>query len=687
MLTVLISPNSNKDEYRVIPSRDGNRLFVGTLEVGETSKGPRPKKFRVRRDGDEELQKPDDFIDLVRMADEIVLTQSGNEGMKDDVRELLSAYQLESREEDVCRYCLIDNEYTPLGYDRIKHGDEFICPDCAKQELRREVSYKGDLSSSSSSDSTSAAIDRMYEILMEVRDLEKVVGLLNSSLDPELTKFDEISENVETREEIRLDDLPLRDEFRSLLPFDTLLPVQSKSVENGLLDGEDQLVVSATATGKTLIGELAGIQRALEGKGKTLFLVPLVALANQKYSRFNEDYSGILDVTQRVGSNRIYGGEESFDPSADVVVGTYEGIDHALRTGRDLGEIGTVVIDEVHNLMDDERGHRLDGLITRLRHYTGEVKGSGTDTDTVTDTQWIFLSATVGNPVELSEKLNARLVEYEDRPVPIERHLTFASRREKPDIINRLVKREYNKKSSKGYRGQTIVFTNSRRRCHKIAGKIDTTAAAYHAGLSSNERKQVERYFGEGEISTVVTTAALGAGVDFPASQVIFESLAMGIDWLTVQEFEQMLGRAGRPDYHDRGVVYLLAEIDGVYHRSMERTEEEVAVDLLKGEMGGVAVEYDSSAVMEETLANLAAGGDDYASLNDDLMYEIDTDRAVSKLREYGLMRNGRITEMGRIGASHFLTPKQVETMEKSARREDPPHKTVAELELLGDEM
>ncbi len=58
----------------------------------------------------------------------------------------------------------------------------------------------------------------------------------------------------------------------------------------------------------------------------------------------------------------------------------------------------------------------------------------------------------------------------------------------------------------------------------------------------------------------VVTTAALAAGVDFPASQVIFETLAMGKDWLKVGEFQQMQGRAGRPDYHDLGKVVILAD-------------------------------------------------------------------------------------------------------------------------------
>jgi len=72
----------------------------------------------------------------------------------------------------------------------------------------------------------------------------------------------------------------------------------------------------------------------------------------------------MVDVTLQVGSSRVGGDGNPLRPSADVIVGTYEGIDHALRTGKNLGDIGTVVIDEVHTLGEEERGHRLDGLIS-----------------------------------------------------------------------------------------------------------------------------------------------------------------------------------------------------------------------------------------------------------------------------------------------------------------------------------
>lgn len=125
-----------------------------------------------------------------------------------------------------------------------------------------------------------------------------------------------------------------------------------------------------------------------------------------------------------------------------------------------------------------------------------------------------------------------------------------------------------------------------------MLSKIGDGVAPYHAGLTQSERRLVEEKFEKGQLRAVVTTAALAAGVDFPASQVIFDSLAMGIEWLTVQEFQQMSGRAGRPDFHDLGKVVLLAEPGASYIRGSRLTEEEVAMGLLKGEMGEVAPQY-----------------------------------------------------------------------------------------------
>ncbi|MFC6952216.1 DEAD/DEAH box helicase [Halorubellus litoreus] len=661
------------DRYDVVVQSGGERALRGKLEPKETSAGPRPGKFRVVDGSSEDPRSPDEFVDLARRADRIRISEQTSQPARDELRELLDGYQLSAKVVRTCRYCATDGRYSPITSDTaIKAGRDEICPDCARAELEQELAFHGEF--------TADAKDRLEELMVDVRDLGRIKNLLEGQLDPDLTKFDEISATTDDIDLVGVDTLDLHPGIQNHLEgrFDTLLPVQSLAVENGLFEGKDQLVVSATATGKTLVGELTGLDRVLNGQGKMLFLVPLVALANQKHEDFQERYGDMVDVTIRVGASRINDDGNQFDPGADVIVGTYEGIDHALRTGKDLGDIGTVVIDEVHTLKEEERGHRLDGLISRLKYY---CENRSAARPSYGGAQWVYLSATVGNPRELAVGLEANLVEFEERPVPIERHVTFASGKEKPQIENRLVKREFDRESSKGYRGQTIIFTNSRRRCHEISRKLEYSSAPYHAGLDYGRRKTVERKFGNQDLAAVVTTAALAAGVDFPANQVIFDTLAMGIEWLSVQEFEQMLGRAGRPDYHDRGKVYVLVEPDCAYHNSMEMTEDEVAFKLLKGEMEDVLTKYDEDGAVEETLANVAVGGTDAKRLNDRMLGDIPTKHAVGKLLEYAFIDGFEPTPIGRVVCSHFLTPGDAFTILDGVRKDAHPYEIVADIE------
>ena len=665
-------------DFLVAVIRDGERVFRAVLELKQTDAGPRPGRFRIQRGSSEEPRDPDQFVELARRAERIRISQQTSSAGRERIQEMLDGYQLDALTVRTCRYCASEGRYSPITEDTaIKADRDHICPDCAKRELDTELAYAGGL--------TGAAEDRLEELLLEVQDLDRITNLLQGNLDPDLTKFDEIGATVEDVDPVETADLDLHPQLKNQLTnrFETLLPVQSLSVRNGLLDGDDQLVVSATATGKTLVGEIAGIDRALKGDGKLLFLVPLVALANQKQENFEERYGDLVDVTIRVGGSRVTDSGARFDPSADVVVGTYEGIDHALRTGKNLGDVGTVVIDEIHTLKEGERGHRLDGMISRLKHY---CEDRAKRSSSYGGAQWIYLSATVGNPEWLAKNLRATLIEFEERPVPIERHLTFADAQEKTRIENRLVRRAFDSKSSKGYRGQTIVFTNSRRRCHEISRKLEYDSAPYHAGLDYGRRKRVERQFGNQDLAAVVTTAALAAGVDFPASQVIFDTLAMGIEWLSVQEFEQMLGRAGRPDYHDQGVVYLLVEPDCSYHNSMEMTEDEVAFKLLKGEMEDVRTVYDLSAAAEETLANITVAGKGAKRLNDRMLGDVPTTQAVGKLLEWDFIDGLEPTPLGHAVTRHFLAPDDAFAILDCIRKGMAPYDLVAELELRDQE-
>ncbi|MDR0439177.1 MAG: DEAD/DEAH box helicase, partial [Methanocalculaceae archaeon] len=573
MVTVVQSYKKGYKVYFCDDSKNGKIKHVGTVELEKTSKGIRPSEFFVRRPGASHAQKTPtkELITVLRMNGTVQLTETLPE-----FQDFLRNMQIPWEKVTLCRICMFDDRLTPLSEStRIKCGQEFVCLDCAKRDLRRELSHIKRIGKRTQS--------HIESLLEDERDLDMVLAIFQpTSLDTKKTMFNLLEAHERTLTE-QIENLPLPRKFVDICGVEVLMPAQQRAIEAGLLFGKDLLVVAATASGKTFIGEMAGLKNYLEKRGRMLFLVPLVALANQKYDRFSKKYGGVASTSLMTGVHRINLPETrsagNRGTGGDIVVGTYEGVDNLFRKGASLHDIGTVVIDEVQMLEDPERGHRLDGLIARLKYIAPKA-------------QFLYLSATIGSPHLLAKKLGATLVSYVDRPVALEQHLIFSEKDLKITYIKKLVFEEYGKISSKGYRGQSIIFTNSRVRCHIVADAIGKLAAPYHAGLTSQERRVVEKQFENGKLACVVTTAALAAGVDFPASQVIFDALAMGINWLTVQEFHQMMGRAGRPDFHDLGRVIVFAEPGASYSRVTRLTEEEVAFRLLRGEMEEVSPTY-----------------------------------------------------------------------------------------------
>ncbi|MDD3041554.1 MAG: DEAD/DEAH box helicase [Methanosarcinaceae archaeon] len=676
-LWVLISPEKSKLTIMAIKDRKKQPLYVAELFLKKGSAGPRPHKIRIVTDKKDEFMPVQKFIELLRGSNRIMLAEGGDPANEAAFLKMLEGFQLEADGVRICRHCLINRRFNFVNKNSIKFHQELICRECASEELLRAVRTSG-------REYGIRSVDFLEKVLLKTRDLDRTLQILSPErLDPECTRFDRI-ETSQALESVRIRDLPLSENFKKLLlkKSENLLPVQGLSVQNGLLDGENQFIVSATATGKTLIGEMAGIQNILNKKGKMLYLVPLVALANQKYDQFTERYTKLgITTSIKIGAILIKTSQRvnmNTSMNSDIIVGTYEGVDHIMRSGNAdfLGKIGTVVIDEVHMLEDSERGHRVDGLIGRLRYAAPEA-------------QFIYLSATVPEPVAFAARLSARLILYEHRPVPLDRHLLFSQENEKVSLIAKLAKDEYEMVSSKKHRGQTIVFTNSRRNCHRIADALPIRAAAYHAGLSQYERKKVENLFGKGQLPVIVTTAALAAGVDFPASQVIFEALSMGVEWLTVQEFLQMSGRAGRPDYHDRGIVVLMPVPGKSYAGNQSDTEEEVAIRLLGGEMIAGNINYGEAEQLEEVLASVAvtASMRDLGGIHSRMFGDFDLEKLVSRLVRYRFVeRKGdriTLTRFGKIVAAHFLEISKAFLIRDAVLAENSPLKIASNLEFF----
>lgn len=183
-----------------------------------------------------------------------------------------------------------------------------------------------------------------------------------------------------------------------------LRPAQEKAIKKGLLKDKNLLVCTPTASGKTLIAELAAMKSIIEQKGKAIYIVPLKALAAEKFKDFKKKYEHIAKIALSIGDI------DSADPylvDYDLIITTSEKLDSLIRHHAPwLSLIKTVIIDEIHLMNDPGRGPTLEILITILRKLLKNV-------------QIVGLSATIGNPEELSEWLSANPVVDKWRPVKL----------------------------------------------------------------------------------------------------------------------------------------------------------------------------------------------------------------------------------------------------------------------------
>jgi helicase len=649
--------------------RDRQRSILGGMvEYGYRESGLLEiKRFWFVKYNKPVYYQPKETHEILRKAKNIIIPQEQKPDFIQNLKDLLS--RLKTQDPIIvptCQHCLRDDRLTILTKRNAVKITEFqvTCTSCGQGDLRLELKTMGVHLSK-------AMLSQLERQVSKVKSVPRIIDMMTPGFDPtrepELTLVDTVVAKGAGAIQ-KISELPIPQQFKEKLAsegFEVLLPIQFQVIEAGLFKDTNMLIVSSTSSGKTLLGELAGVPKAMQGK-KMVYMSPLVALTNEKYEQFRKRYKSIgLRVGIKVGMSRLDVGDEGKPivdtdiTKADIICATYEALDLIFRSGNtsDLGEVGTVVIDEIQNLADPERGPELDGILTRMRmHYP--------------KAQYLALSATVGSPEVLAKELKMKLVNYEGRPVPLERHLVFArSDEEKRSMIRRLVNQEFRHVSSSGNKGQSIIFTYSRRRAHALSDWLRehrVSTSVYHGGLSYSRRRRTEHSFSKQKFSSIVTTAALGAGVDLAASQVIFESLAMGADWLSNAEFEQMLGRAGRLGKHDRGKVYILVQPEKKYHGGQDKAEDEIAVGLLNGIIEDVEPFADKETSAEQILATICSIGlvdlkDVARAYKRMLSMSVPPSEALKHLVRTHMARvkEGGIhpTDLGRATSLSFLTP------------------------------
>lgn len=379
--------------------------------------------------------------------------------------------------------------------------------------------------------------------------------------------------------------------------FSELNPVQKSALEAGLLEGKNMVLAAATASGKTAVAEMAMLKSVRLGK-KALYIVPLKALASEKFAEFKEKYSPLgLKVAMSIGDKDS---SDSWLAGFDIIIVTSEKLDSIIRHGADwLAAVGLVVADEVHLIDSPDRGPTLEVILTRLRQL---IKP-----------QILALSATISNYEELADWLDAEAVKSDYRPVklysgifhgneihwhPEKPKLTLAAdlppvfeivkdtmKKEKQslvfvytrknaetlaeklgDIIRPTLSPEERSELAKLSYELSHALEHPTRQCQRLGSCVQKGAVFHHAGLVAKQRKLIEDSFKKGLIKVISATPTLAAGVNLPAYRVVirdfkrFTSFRGGMDYIPVLEIQQMAGRAGRPKYDTEGEAILIAK-------------------------------------------------------------------------------------------------------------------------------
>ncbi|MFA7198957.1 MAG: ATP-dependent DNA helicase [Methanoculleus sp.] len=385
-----------------------------------------------------------------------------------------------------------------------------------------------------------------------------------------------------------------------------LYPPQAACVEAGLFSGKNLLIAIPTASGKTLVAEM-GMHHQVAKGGKCLYIVPLRALASEKF----EEFSG---KGLRVGiATGDFDRRDEYLGRNDIIVATSEKVDSLLRNRTPwLADITLLVLDEVHLIDDPSRGATLEMVIAKLRHKNPTM-------------QIIALSATIGNPADLAGWLDAGLVESDWRPVDLREGVFFQDGIKFADR-DRVVERRSKYEDldlvldTVAEGGQCLVFVSSRKNAEAFAkraasglklanpvlagyaDKIRSNAATsmgktlaacvaqgaafHHAGLAREERQIIEQGFREGDIKVISSTPTLAAGLNLPARRVIvrdylrFNSAEGGMVPIPVREYRQMAGRAGRPHLDPYGEAVLIAKSEEMVEELFDCYIEAAAEDI-----------------------------------------------------------------------------------------------------------
>ena len=404
---------------------------------------------------------------------------------------------------------------------------------------------------------------------------------------------------------MKIADLPIPKSVKEVVirnGITDLYPPQEEAVKAGAIENKNLVLASPTASGKTLIAELCAMKHILEDGGKTIYLTPLRALANEKFDEFKKYGSVVKKDGKRVRVGISTGDFDTTDAwleRFDIIITTNEKADSLLRhRAKWTDEVSLVVADEVHLLNEAERGPTLEVVLARLMEVNPDM-------------QILALSATISNVDEIASWLKADHVTTEWRPVQLKEGVLLNDEIQFKDGETRKIERRVRDPTTNlvlnaiATGGQALIFASTRKNTvtvsKRLAGEVagilsrplkrslerdaevilaadertriseslaelvKCGVAFHHAGLGGRHRKLIEDGFRSGKIKVLAATPTLAFGVNLPARTVIIPEYrryeaGYGYYPISVLEYKQMAGRAGRPKYDKQGEAVLVAK-------------------------------------------------------------------------------------------------------------------------------
>jgi superfamily II RNA helicase len=360
----------------------------------------------------------------------------------------------------------------------------------------------------------------------------------------------------------------------------TLYPAQEEALLE-LMAEKHVILGTPTGSGKSLVALGLHFKAACEGK-VSFYTSPIKALASEKF----------FSLCTELGPENVgmLTGDASINTQASVLCCTAEVLSNmALRLGANLAA-PYVVMDEFHYYADKERGVAWQVPLLVLPK-----------------TQFLLMSATLGDTRAIAERLKrdtGREVAHitsEERPVPLDYeyretplHETIEdllAQKKSPIYVVNFTQREC-AELAQSLTSVKIGSREEREEIRKIVGGkrlatpygkefrrfLSFGVGVHHAGLLPKYRLLVEQLAQKGLLHVICGTDTLGVGVNIPIRTVLFTKLAKfdgsNVGLLTVREFKQISGRAGRRGFDDRGSVVAQAPEHIVEKRQAEKKSE-----------------------------------------------------------------------------------------------------------------